>query len=370
MNLNMQRLFDSLKDGLLIVSSDALEVLYANQAARTILPLTIGKPLSGAWMHSQINAIQRGYLKPPLTFEIDLPRQNQAAEQIQVTLLSSPVGSDFIAVLKNITADQMYENVISNLAEMLDCDFRAPMQDFLSAVNQMHALFEPKAEESWALREAVAEVSRQGDSLKGRLQQIGLLASTFKEAPMRGEERITVPKLINDILISTRSLLTEHGIRVSFSGISDKLPVIYGSRDFLVQALAGYLRHLIQQIDLGVNILVSAKIKGNFMLLSITNYGQSSPPDKSRHVLLPLLGAGKSQKCESLGLTLPLCKRVVELSGGSLQFGEDAGEVSKITFELPIGAPSTEKRELGLLQAQRYAQDFHTLMQRYTLSTH
>ena len=364
MNPKMQRLFDSLKDGVLIVSPVGREVLYANQAAQAMLPVTIGKPLLGEWMHSQLSAIQRGYLKPPLIFVRGLPGQRQVEDQIQVTLLPSPVGNDFVAILKNVSDEQAYENVISNLAEMLDCEFRGPMREFLGALVKMLSQFESKAEENWALRESVAEVSRMGSLLEGRLQQIGLLASAFKEAPMCCDERIVVSELINDVLVSTRPLLAEHGLRVSFSGIGDGLPVIYGSRTFLVQALAGYLRHLVERIDRGVNILLSAKTKGNFILLSIASYGRSTPPGKSRRVLLPLLSARGSTTFEVLGLTLPLCKRVVELSGGSVHFDDGAGEMSKITFELPVGAPAVRERENGLQQAQRYAQDLLTLMQR------
>jgi hypothetical protein len=38
--------------------------------------------------------------------------------------------------------------------------------------------------------------------------------------------------------------------------------------------------------------------------------------------------------------------------------------MSKITLELPVGAPAARDREIGLQQAQRYAQDLLTLMQR------
>jgi signal transduction histidine kinase len=369
MNPKMQRLFDSLKDGLLIVSPVNREIRYANQAARAMLPVTVGKPLSGGWMHSQISAIQRGYLKPPLIFEIDLPGPSQAEDQVQVTLLPSPVGNDFIAILKNISDEQAYQNVISNLAEMLDCEFRGPMREFLGAVDRMLSQFEPKAKESWAQRESVAEVSRMSSLLEERLQQIGLLASVFKETPMCGEERIAVSELIIEVLVSTRPLLTEHGLRVSFSGINDGLPVIYGSRTFLTQALAGYLRHLVERIDRGASILISAKAKGNFILLYIASYGKSAPPGKSRRVLLPLLSVRGSKNFEALALTLPLCKRVVELIGGSVHFDDGAGEMSKITFELPVGAPAVKDREIGLQQAQRYAQDLLTLMQRQATTT-
>lgn len=365
----MQRLFDSLKDGLLILSPVASAVIYANQAARKMLPVTLGEPFSGVLMQSQIIAIQRGYLKTPLTFEIDLPGQNQPAEQIQITLLPSPVGNDFVAILKKNTHEHIYENVINNFAEMLDCEFHDPMQEFLNATIQMLSLFESTTEENWALRESVARVHRISALLEGRLQQIGLLASTFKEAPMRDEERIVVPELINEMLASTNALLTEQGIRVSFSGVNDSLPVIYASRNFLAQALAGYLRHLLERIDHGVNILISAKNKGNFILLSIENYGKCAPPGKSRLAPTPVVSAWKSSNPETRELSLLLCKRVVELSGGSLHIDESAAEVNKITFELPVSAPAGSERETGHQQAQRYAQDLLTLMQRQASTT-
>jgi hypothetical protein len=57
------------------------------------------------------------------------------------------------------------------------------------------------------------------------------------------------------------------------------------------------------------------------------------------------------------------------LIGGSVHFDDGAGEMSKITFELPVGAPAVKDREIGLQQAQRYAQDLLTLMQRQATTT-
>lgn len=136
MNLPAQRQLDPLTDGLLIVSSAERAVLYANPAARRMLPLTTGQPLAGQWLHNQISAIQRGYLKAPLIFEIDVPGPNGLStpdqKQIQVTLLPSPLGNDFIALLKNITEQEMYENLPGNLVSMLDSAQHARQRESLA----------------------------------------------------------------------------------------------------------------------------------------------------------------------------------------------------------------------------------------------
>ncbi|MCX7161617.1 MAG: hypothetical protein NT083_01010 [Rhodocyclales bacterium] len=202
MNLEMQLLFDSLKEAIFIVAKTGA-VLYANQPAQKILPLVIGQPLAAGWLSGQLKSIRRGYLKPPVTFEIDAPRNGAAAEQtdrLHVTLLTSPVPGDFIVVMQTTTTEQMYQNVISNLAEMLDSEFRAPMEKFLGSAADMLVRFEGQADKDWELRESVARVSRMGTELTALLQQIGLLASTYKASPMRGEDRIPVSELVADVV--------------------------------------------------------------------------------------------------------------------------------------------------------------------------
>jgi hypothetical protein len=363
MNRNIRILFDSLKDGLLIVAPGG-EVQFANVAARALVPIVIGKQLSGEWLRTQLMAIQRGYLKPPLTFDITVPGQIDAADRMRVTILPSPIGQDFVVLMKNVTTEQRYENVIGNLAEMLDCEISQPTQQFLDAAAQLLGQFKESAGGDWALRDAVAEVERRAGVVARRLKQIGLLASAFKTAPIRGEDRIVVSELIIEVVATVKALLLKRQIGLSYAGLLDGLPVIYGSRTFLVHAIAGYLRHLVKQSDPGANILISMRAKGNFMLLGITSFGQCAIPGPGARPFMPLLEYASGGNAGGLNLTLPLCKRVVEINGGHLRLEKDGESVNRIVFELPIGAPAADVRDLGLKQAERYAQDLLTLMQR------
>lgn len=363
MNRNIRILFDNLKDGLLIVSP-AGEVQFANVAARSLVHVVIGKQLAGEWLRSQLMAIERGYLSPPLTFDLTVPGQTDAADRMRVTILPSPIGRDFVILMKNITAEQRYENVISNLAEMLDCEVSQPMQQFLEAAKQTVGLFKEASGSDWTLRESVAEIDRRAAVLARRLKQIGLLASAFKASPICGDDRIVVSELIIEAVATIKAQLLKRQIGLSYAGLLDGLPVIYGSRTFLVHALAGYLRHLVMQSDPGANILISARAKGNFMLLGITSFGQCAIPGGNARPFMPLLDNISGGGTEGLNLTLPLCKRVVELNGGHLRLEREGESVNRIVFELPIGAPAVDVRDLGLKQAERYAQDLLTMMQR------
>lgn len=370
MNRNMRILFDNIKDGLLIVAGDDCRVVYANAAALTMQNFAIGEPLAGDWLSRHINDIRGGYRQPPISFELELAPAGEDADRLRATLVPSPVGSDFIVLLKNLSDESAYDNVISNLAEMLDCHFREPMQQFFAHASAVLEQCRSEAAADPGLRDAVTALGQKGDALLEGLQQLGMLASTFKSSPMRGDERIKLPELLTGVFTACRSLLVERHIRVSVAGINDKLPLIYGSRTFLVEALAGYLRHLLRRLPRGVDLLVSAKPKGNFVLLSIANFGQTPPPGATHRSLLPLLKAGGAAKPgASLELALPLCKRVIELNGGSLRFDGDEHELNRITFELPVGAPALDEQALAMQQAQRYAEDLLALMQRQSESS-
>lgn len=361
----MAALFDSLQDALLIVSATG-KTLYANPAALSVLPAPRGEQLSAEWLQSQIEAIRRGHLRPPLTFDIELARQSAPADLMRVTLLQSPAGGNLIVVMKNITTGRLHENMIGNLAEMLLSEFSAPMTQFLSALSDMQKEFERHAKGNWPLQSVVADVSRKGTSLEKLLKNITVLASTYKWEPMRSDDRILVTALVDDALHASKALLAERQIRVRFCGLDDRLPVIYGSRLFLAQALAGYLTHLIERIGRGVNILISAKAAGNVIFLTIANYGEIIP-EKSSSVLLSLAGTGQPKPPKAMNLTLALCKRVVELNGGTLRFGRENDKISSITFELPVGAPAKaigeSCNECSILsQAMLYARDFAEVM--------
>jgi signal transduction histidine kinase len=361
MDQSVRLLFDLLSDALLLVSSTGV-VLYANPAAQEIMPTTLGKPLSSDWLRSQITAVQRGYLKTPLTFDIDLSHDAECTDQVQVTLLPSPARSNFIVVMKSVNAKRLHANELGNLSEMLHTEIRAPMQQFLGSVAEMLSLFEQYDEQNWTLRNAVANVSRRSDNLVLRLRKISLLAATSKISPMSGEERIPLSEMVGDALFSIKTLLAERGIQFSYCGLEDRLPVVYGSRLFLTQALACYIRYLVERVSRGINILISAKLTSNSVLLSITNYGNLTPA-QGVVTKLPATDSNSLRLLEAPDLTLALCKRVIKLNGGSLHFHREVGKTKEIVIEFPIGAPLSEHRELETQQTLRYAQDLNTLMQ-------
>jgi len=361
MDKNIRFLFDRMKDALLLVASSG-KVLYANPAAHAILTLTIGDPVPGDWLGGQINAVQRGYLKLPLIFEIDLPNPSGMADRVRVTLLPSPARGNLLVLLTRTNTDNLLENEIGNLADMLDCEVRGAVQHYSDAVDSLLHQFEQRTGEDWDLKYSVAALSRKTEILTDRLKKISLLAATTRMTSIRGGERILVTALVDEALLILKPTLAEKGTRISYCGLRDSLPVIYGGKSFLSQALAGYLKYFIENDAGKTNVVISAKLSGNHVQLSVEDYEQPAPAIL-RAPPLSQIKIGQSTVPEFPFLTLALCKRVIKLNGGSVHLKHAGGKAKTILFVFPIGAPAFNHHELDLQQVLRYAQDLNTLMQ-------
>ena len=361
-NPNMQLLFEDLSDAFLIVTS-AGEVSYANPVALKVLPISIGEPLSIEWLQGQISAIKQGYLKPPITFEIELLDQIKTSNQFKVSLLSSPTNGDFMIILREIKEENIYKTVVSNLAKIAHLELVEPMNHFLVSVKESFAKLETLEIPELGLRESIARMFEEGESLAVLIEQVVTFATVFSSTPLVDDARILVPSLIEDVIFATKALLVRKRITIYLSGINDSLPVIYGNRHLLVQALAGYLRNLAGRLDGDAKFLISALPKGNYILLTIANY-EGVIPSYLQQDALPMLGGKHLGNFDHLGLSLPIIKRVIELNGGAIDIVEKDGVFVKINIELPVGAPSIEMQQTGMAQALRYAEDFHTLLQR------
>ena len=360
MNENVRLLFDNLREGLLIASSRAQQIVYANPLARRMASINVNDTIPG-WLSTQVLAVQNGYLTLPFTFEITLNNVESENFLAHITVLSSPVVTDYVIILNPATATSDPLPAMSNLAEILDCEFSAPMANFVIAIAELQQQLVNLPKESLGVFSAIDSVNRNADVLKESFSTICLMSQAYKFNPIRSDERITLSLLIDDVLSNVSKLLISRHVRVSFSGVEDNVPVVYGNKVLMTQAIAGYVRELVTCVDSGTHILFSIKTNGHFVMLTLDNCGRIPPTDRGRRRLPYFPGkqpAGEDNRAE---LSLSMCRRVIELSGGNLRMEKSEGLLASITIELPIGAPKNKNEEY-IQQAQRYAEDLASLM--------
>jgi signal transduction histidine kinase len=371
----MRQLFDNLDDGVAIVSPEAI-LRYANKAALKVLPATLGEILPADNIRHQLQAARAGYVKLPLSVEIDAPGHKIDPDRLRATLLPAPVGDDYVLLLSNITESQLYENTVGNLAEILQVELADPVERFVDAVDALRQHLGAQGAKDLGLSQTLLDgLARDGALIAARLPRLALLARSFSHAPMLRDERMVVGDLVSEAFARAKSTLRARRIRVGLSGINEQLPVVYGSPSWLGQALGEYIEHLAGNTEQGSELRLSAHASGNFVTLHLASEGFGIANHLRERVFLPFnpnrAADEADQAGEHLSLGMALCKRIVELHGGHVRLTGNNDEITEIAIELPTGGlRARDTPQAGIDQAQRYARDLATLMQRQLGAAH
>ena len=219
------------------------------------------------------------------------------------------------------------------------------------------------------MTEKLHSVMQQGHLLVNNIFQLATYAETFSKSPILAVDRILVEELISLLLARLRPLMEQRSINIHFAGASNELPVIYGSRDWLLEALVGYIEYMVKRCGAQHQIEFQIRPFGNFLSFHLNNQGKRVAKNVPQKNFMPFSELGnkhaKAQGESSLNLSLPICKRVIELHHGLLKVKEEENEISMLTIELPVGAPPEDiAPHLGAEQARRFAEDLSRLMQR------
>jgi len=356
-------LLNALDEAVVIVSAGSYNVKYVNSPGRRFFGLKRGEPVEDSRLIKQLSVIEHGYLDPPVDLEVDLAGDDRS--RARVTFLKSPTGDDLIIFAKYSCSETIKPDCMAGISALIDCEMRYPIKKLMAALNDTMSRLEYTRSWNLALFYSVSQVFELYADVEEVMKKIEFMASCFETTPLLASDRIPAFELIQKILSLNESLIQDRSVRISFAGVTDDLPVLYGSKKFLVQALAGYLRRLILEADKGERLQITANTTHAFLLLSIENYGKTPVTLKSTRSDMRVgdfISRNVSKTDPALDLSLMLCKRVIELHGGMLRYQEHLDGLTTVRFELPVGAPILNDRDLGIKQAQRYAQDLMQLI--------
>lgn len=359
MNPNIRLFFDCLSDGLLILNSQAV-VRYANPVAVSALACRVDEVIAFDNLRQTVSKLHNGYLASPQRLGIDIDKPG-GPRGIEVSVMSSPVADEFLLLVHPEDKRQDVRNIFANFIEMLDCSLERPVQKLIGSSDRLLAKFSSQVGDDFVLNQEINELRRCADELRNEVQQISLFATSSSAVSMLSDERVEIPELLAEVVTAVRPILTLHGIRLCFAGIDDSLPVIYGSRYFLSKALMVYLKHLAVHLAPSSYIQISVERYGSAVRLIFTDYGVKGPKYPTE-ITESSFASNALDGSQNLDLSLPICKRILELHRGRLQVINENERLHRIIFELPTGTPPTADVDLGMRQALRYAHDLLLLM--------
>lgn len=371
---SIQQLFDSLAEGVAVLS-EVGAVRFANAAFTEALGTKLGSPVGNVLIEQAIKECVGGYRKLPIRLTVTPANPSAFCRELQVTLLTSPFGPGYALVLRNPTMEGCYEAVVANLAELLAGAVDEPLKAMQMELENVEGLLEslPREAEE-ALHDTLLRMRSEGEICIGRLRQLATFAGSFAHSPIVDSERIDMMQFRSVLIQRLRPLQQRFRVTIKCLGFDAKLPVVYGSVDWLAEAVAGYFEYCLQEAPAVVDCQVRVFGFGNFVVISVESGSSYMPRHDNKMALSPFVGAvtrsagEMKEQTDVLGLGLPLCKKIVDLHGGHVRLVQDDGsQTFRFEIELPCGdaAGSKQVTEMGLEQARRYAEDMAAMMRRH-----
>jgi NtrC-family two-component system sensor histidine kinase KinB len=368
----MQRLFQTVRDGVFIVSPDGT-VRFVNEAAACLMPCRAGSRLPNAALLRLIDSANAGHLRVPHSGEIELDEGAMVVDvdTVRAHLLRSPVGEDYVVVLHNVTEEQFYATGMDNFARLVDREYRDALVLFEAEFGVLLSILAHDATEATPAQ--LADFQRlvgEGRELLAGLGRLARLTQIAGGSAVVGEDRIDLLEMFADAIGRCMDEAERRQVRLHIEKPEQELPRVYASRLWLGQALTELVDNAVRHGPPKSDVVIGCRPNDAFVVIGVSNVGRSLPPRLRGRLLQPGFRgkAAAGRKTPAFGLGLTLARKVVELHGGRLLI-EEGSDDQMVSFglELPCGGRSATGREFDLQQTQRYAQDLAALMRRKSL---
>ncbi len=203
-----------------------------------------------------------------------------------------------------------------------------------------------------AKQEKLVEMGRR--TAKGMNQTVGALLDYGKLRSQTVEDftAVDMNAVMSDSIELLQALIQERSAQGKRIDVTwDNLPVVYGSRQLLIQLTSNLIKNAIvhnntdtptvaiaaeRQYKKHPNRQLVARPQISRWKFSISDNGPGIPPESQASIFEMFNRAGKN-RTEGSGIGLALCQRVIEQHKGQLSVQSTVGKGSTFYFDLPEG---------------------------------
>jgi len=165
------------------------------------------------------------------------------------------------------------------------------------------------------------------------LRQIAAEFSSFASSPTARRAPADPVRLVHDVVEPYRVGL---GNRVAIANdVAPPLPAVMVDRTLVARALANIVENALHAMPGEGQIRLTARVDDGFVELTIQDTGVGMEEDALARVFEPYF----STKTTGTGLGLPIARRNIELSGGSIAVESQRGRGTAVIIRLPVTAP-------------------------------
>jgi two-component system nitrogen regulation sensor histidine kinase NtrY len=162
------------------------------------------------------------------------------------------------------------------------------------------------------------------------LRQIASEFSSFASSPSVQRTPVDTAELLREIVDPYRSALAGH-IQFNVDVASD-LPPVYIDRTLVTRSLTNIIENALHAMSARGTLTIVTSLDDDDVRIRVSDTGAGMDPDALARAFEPYF----STKASGTGLGLPIAKRNVELSGGTITIHSERGRGTTVELTLPV----------------------------------
>jgi signal transduction histidine kinase len=176
------------------------------------------------------------------------------------------------------------------------------------------------------LQECVATILTQVKLLR----QIASEFSSFASSPTAKPTAVDVPELLHEVIDPYRAGLTE---RIRFEvDVPQQLPPVLADRTLIARSLTNIVENALHAMPGPGTLGVMARVEDHHVRIRVSDTGVGMDAEALARAFEPYF----STKAAGTGLGLPIAKRNVELTGGTIAITSERDRGTTVELRLPV----------------------------------
>jgi signal transduction histidine kinase/CheY-like chemotaxis protein len=197
---------------------------------------------------------------------------------------------------------------------------------------------DPKTEKTISqVSENLKVVISEGERLTTLINDVLDLAKIEAGKMDWSQEEVAMPEVVERAISATTTLFEQKNLKL-IRDIDPNIPMITGDTNKLIQVVINLISNAVKFTDIG-SVTCRIKQVGNEIITSIQDTGMGIAKEDFGAVFEQFKQIGGdtlTDKPKGTGLGLPICKEIVEHSGGRIWVESEVGKGTTFSFAIPF----------------------------------